>query len=246
MTQSDPDPPPPAGATERVLLTRESIRSGLVHRLIAEHGVHMRLLSADELLASRRATLAGVDLSAGVWLFGYGSLIWNPAFHFTERLTGRIWGYHRRFCLWTHLGRGRPERPGLVLGLERGGSCQGVVFHIAPGSVEEEIEIVWRREMLSGAYLPRWVEVQTAAGRVRAIAFVINPAHERYARLLTDAEIALVIATASGWLGPCADYLVNTVDHLAALGIHDRPLERLRARVLEQQHLIKVPRFDRR
>jgi glutathione-specific gamma-glutamylcyclotransferase len=232
MTQSDPDPPSPAGATERVLLTRESIRSGQVHRLIAAHGVHMRVLSADELEASRRAALAGVDVSAGVWLFGYGSLIWNPAFHFTDRLTGRIWGYHRRFCLWTHLGRGRPERPGLVLGLERGGSCQGVVFHIAPASVEEEIEIVWRREMLSGAYLPRWVEVRTAAGRVRAIAFVINPAHERYAHLLSDDEIADVIATAEGWLGPCADYLVNTVDHLAALGIHDRPLERLRARVL--------------
>jgi cation transport protein ChaC len=108
-----------------------------------------------------------------------------------------------------------------------------VVFHIAPENVEEELEIVWRREMLSGAYRPRWVEVLTAIGKVRAIAFVINRAHERYARLLTDDEIAHAIATASGWLGPCADYLVNTVDHLATLGIHDRPLERLRARVLE-------------
>ncbi len=107
--------------------------------MIAEHGIQMRVLSPDELLASRRAALAGVDLSAGVWLFGYGSLIWNPAFHFTDRLIGRIWGYHRRFCLWTHLGRGQPERPGLVLGLERGGSCQGVAFHIAPEQVEEEL-----------------------------------------------------------------------------------------------------------
>jgi cation transport protein ChaC len=232
MTERQPDPPPPAGPLLRVPLTRESIQSGLVHKLIAEHGLEMRVLSADELAASRRKALAGADLSAGAWLFGYGSLIWNPAFHFTGRLTGRIWGYHRRFCLWTHLGRGRPERPGLVLGLERGGCCQGVAFHIAPGSVEEELEIVWRREMLSGAYLPRWVDVQTAAGKVRAIAFVINPAHERYAQLLSDDEIAQVIATASGWLGPCADYLVNTVDHLRALGIHDCPLERLRARVL--------------
>jgi cation transport protein ChaC len=235
MTQRQPDPPPPADPTLRVPLTRESIQSGLVHKLIAEHGLEMRVLTADELAASRREALAGVDLSAGVWLFGYGSLIWNQAFHFSARLIGRIWGYHRRFCLWTHLGRGRPERPGLVLGLERGGSCQGVVFHIAPGSVEDELEIVWRREMLSGAYLPRWLEVRTAAGTVRAIAFVINPAHERYAHLLSDDEIAEAIATASGWLGPCADYLVNTVDHLAALGIHDRPLERLRARVLARR-----------
>jgi cation transport protein ChaC len=213
-------------------LTRDSIRSGAVHRLIAELGIEMRVLSEDELEASLQATLAGVDLSAGVWLFGYGSLIWNPAFHFTDRLVGRIYGYHRRFCLWTHLGRGCPERPGLVLGLERGGSCQGVAFHIAPDAALEELMIVWRREMLSDAYQPRWVEVHSPLGRLPAIAFVINPAHERYARALGDAQIAETIATAAGFLGPCADYLVNTVDHLAELGIHDRPLERLRQQVL--------------
>jgi cation transport protein ChaC len=209
--------------------------------MIAELGVSMRVLSEAELAASRRATLAGVDLSAGVWLFGYGSLIWNPAFHFTDRRTGRIFGWHRRFCLWTHLGRGCPERPGLVLGLERGGSCRGVAFHIAPEVVEEELEIVWRREMISGAYVPRWVEVRTALGPVPAIAFVINHAHERYARDLSDEEVAEVLATASGWLGPCADYLVNTVDHLAALGIHDRPLERLRQQVLAYRPLPDQP-----
>jgi glutathione-specific gamma-glutamylcyclotransferase len=228
-----PSPPGPA-CTEVIgmALTRDSIRSGAVHKLIAELGIEMRVLSEDELAASLEATLAGVDLAAGVWLFGYGSLIWNPAFHFTDRLVGRIFGYHRRFCLWTHLGRGCPERPGLVLGLERGGSCQGVAYHIAPEAAREELMIVWRREMLSGAYRPRWVEVRTALGRLPAITFVINQEHERYARALTDAEIAQTIATASGFLGRCADYLVNTVDHLAELGIHDRPLERLRQQVL--------------
>jgi cation transport protein ChaC len=213
-------------------LTRDSIRSGAVHRLIAELGIEMRVLSDDELSASLKVTLAGADLSAGVWLFGYGSLIWNPAFHFTDRLVGRIYGYHRRFCLWTHLGRGCPERPGLVLGLERGGSCQGVAYHIAPEAAREELMIVWRREMLGGAYQPRWVEVVTALGRVPAITFVINHAHERYAGALADEEIAETIAIARGFLGACADYLVNTVDHLAALGIRDRPLERLRQQVV--------------
>lgn len=213
-------------------LTRDSIRSGAVHRLIAELGIEMRVLSDDELSASLKASLAGADLSAGVWLFGYGSLIWNPAFHFTDRLVGRIYGYHRRFCLWTHLGRGCPERPGLVLGLERGGSCLGVAYHIAPEAAREELMIVWRREMLSGAYLPRWVEVVTALGRVPAITFVINHAHERYAGALADEEVAETIATARGFLGACADYLINTVDHLAELGIRDRPLERLRQQVV--------------
>ena len=179
-------------------LTRDQIRDGHVRRMIAEAGIAMRLLSEDELAASRAAILAGADLSGGVWLFGYGSLIWNPAFHFTDRLTGTVHGYHRRFCLWTHLGRGCPERPGLVLGLERGGSCRGAAFHIAPAAVEEELAIVWRREMLSGAYVPRWVRVRTAVGDVRAITFVINHAHERYARLLPDDRVAEVIATRRG------------------------------------------------
>jgi cation transport protein ChaC len=216
-------------------LTRDQIRDGHVRRMIAELGIAMRVLSEDELAASRAAILAGADLSDGVWLFGYGSLIWNPAFHFTDRLIGTVYGYHRRFCLWTHLGRGCPEQPGLVLGLERGGSCRGAVFHIAPEAVEEELAIVWRREMISGAYVPRWVQVHSALGALRAITFVINHTHERYARFLPDDRIAEVIATAAGWLGPCADYLINTVDHLAALGIHDRPLERLRAQVLARR-----------
>ena len=216
-------------------LTRDQIRDGDVRRMIAELGIVMRVLSEDELAASRAATLAGVDLSGGVWLFGYGSLIWNPAFHFTDRLIGKIYGHHRRFCLWTHLGRGCPARPGLVLGLERGGSCRGVAFHIAPDAVEDELAIVWRREMISGAYVPRWVDVHTALGEIRAVTFVINHTHERYARFLPDEEVAEVIATAEGFLGPCADYLINTVDHLAELGIHDRPLERLRHQVLARR-----------
>jgi cation transport protein ChaC len=215
------------------MLTRESIRSGAVRKIAADHGL-MRMLSEEELARSLGGLLDGVDLSDGVWVFGYGSLIWNPAFHFTDRVVGTIHGFHRRFCLWTHLGRGCPERPGLVLGLERGGSCRGVAYHIAPDAAMEELDIVWRREMISDAYVPRWVAVRTPMATVQAITFTINQAHERYARDLSDEEAAAAIACASGFLGPCADYLINTVDHLADLGIHDRPLERLRARVLAQ------------
>jgi cation transport protein ChaC len=214
------------------VLTRDTIRDGWVQKMVAELGGVMRVLSEDELAASLDGALRDADLANGVWLFAYGSLIWNPAFHFAERRIATIHGYHRRFCLWTHLGRGCPERPGLVLGLERGGSCRGVVYRVAPETAREELEIVWRREMVSGAYLPRWITARTERGPVRAIGFVINHAHERYARYLPDERVAEVIATAEGRLGPCADYLVNTVDHLAELGIHDAPLERLRARVV--------------
>jgi cation transport protein ChaC len=218
-----------------VVLTRDNLEAGVVRKMIAELGRDVPVLSEDELEASLEATLAGAELDQGVWLFGYGSLIWNPAFHFTDRLIGAIYGHHRRFCLWTQLGRGCPENPGLVLGLERGGSCRGVAFHVAPEVVRQELLIVWQREMLSGAYRPSWVDVHTPVGKLRAITFVINHDHERYARFLPDDRVAEVIATAEGYLGPCADYLLNTVDHLADLGIHDRPLERLRAEVLRHQ-----------
>jgi cation transport protein ChaC len=221
-----------------MVLTRDSLKNGIIRHEIAELGIRTRVLSEVELAASLEATLAGADLSHGVWLFGYGSLIWNPAFHFTDRLIGSIYGHHRRFCLWTPWGRGCPERPGLVLGLERGGSCRGMAYHIAPAAVREELAIVWRREMAGGAYLPRWLEVHTTLGEVRAIAFVINHEHERYAPDLPEELVAEVIATAGGCFGPCAEYLINTVDHLAELGIHDRPLERLRARVLERAQAI--------
>jgi cation transport protein ChaC len=222
------------------MLTRENIRSGAVRKIAADHGL-MRILSDEELATSLRGLLDGADLSRGVWVFGYGSLIWNPAFHFTDRVVGTVYGLHRRFCLWTHLGRGCPERPGLVLGLERGGSCRGVAYHIGPDAAMEELDIVWRREMISDAYVPRWVAVRTPLATVRAITFTINHAHERYARDLSDEEAAAAIACASGFLGPCADYLINTVDHLAALGIHDRPLERLRDRVLAQAAIRSHP-----
>jgi cation transport protein ChaC len=216
------------------MLTRESIKSGAVRKIAADHGL-MRILSDEELAASLGGLLDGVDLSAGVWVFGYGSLIWNPAFHFTDRVVGTVHGFHRRFCLWTHLGRGCPEHPGLVLGLERGGCCRGVAYHIAPEAAIEELDIVWRREMIGGAYVPRWVNVYTSMATVRAITFTINHAHERYVRDLSDEEAAAAIARARGFLGACADYLINTVDHLAGLGIHDQPLERLRNRMLARR-----------
>ena len=216
----------------RLVLTRETIMSGQVRQMVKELGIEMRVLSEEELAESLTGFLADRDLSRGVWVFGYGSLIWNPAFHFDGRRIGTIYGFHRRFCLWTHLGRGNPERPGLVLGLERGGSCRGVALHVPPEHVQDELAVIWAREMISGAYVPRWVMVHGGGAPVRAIAFVINHAHERYARYLPDEEIAGVIASASGALGPCADYLINTVDHLKELGVHDRPLEQLRRRVV--------------
>jgi cation transport protein ChaC len=199
--------------------------------VIAAADPTLRLVSEEEQCSSIQKMLATRPDSGDVWLFAYGSLIWNPMIHFVEQRVATVHGYHRRFCLWTRLGRGTAENPGLMLGLERGGACRGVAFRIAEGIAREELEIVWRREMLTGAYCPRWVRISTAAGRGWAIAFLINRNHERYAGLLPEDKVATTIASACGPLGACATYLFNTVAHLEELGISDRHLSRLRDRV---------------
>jgi cation transport protein ChaC len=215
-----------------VRITRDSIRSGAMERLIASTNPTLRLLTDAERQASLETMLRTRPHDGPTWVFGYGSLIWNPAFHFVERRVGVVHGWHRRFCMWSHLGRGSPECPGLMLALEAGGACRGVAYRIADDAMPEELEIIWRREMIGGSYRPRWVRVRTESGPVHAVAFTINRAYEHYAGRLPEARVVEAIARASGYLGPCSEYLFNTVAHLEALGIHDRPLTRLRDRVL--------------
>lgn len=214
-------------------LTRDSIRSGHIRDLIRKNAVTYKVLSDAELHASLTSMFPGGAPETDVWLFGYGSLIWNPSFHFADKCCATAYGYHRRFCLQTHLGRGSPEVPGLTLALDRGGCCRGVAFRIAQENAAEELEIVWRREMVSDAYIPRWLSMTGPDGPFRAIGFVMNRTHERYVGQLPEEEMAETIERAHGFLGPCAEYLFNTVEHLDELGMPDRGLTRLRDRVLE-------------
>jgi cation transport protein ChaC len=212
-------------------LTREAILSGSIRAIVEATDPHVRLLSHEELRATLRALLDKRPDSGDVWLFAYGSLIWNPLIHFVEKRIGLVRGYHRYFCLWSRVGRGTAQKPGLTLGLDRGGSCRGVLYRIAKSQAAEELEIVWSREMLTGAYAPRWLRASTPEGPVDALAFLINRAHERYAGRLPEDRVIAAIAEAHGPLGPCATYLFNTVAHLEELGIRDRRLSRLRDRV---------------
>ena len=220
------------------MLTRENLRSGWIQRLLVTGGY--KVLTEEELLASRRALLDQHPPGQNLWLFASGSLIWNPAFHYVERRIGAVHGLHRRFCLWTDLGRGTREHPGLMIGLDTCGSCRGVLYTIAAADIASELEIVWRREMVTGAYRPCWVQARTARGPRRAIAFLINHAHERYAGRLGDAEVVAAIAGACGPLGACADYLFNTTAHLDELGIVDRSLRRLSRLVRAAQAVLPV------
>ena len=191
----------------------------------------MPVLSKRERDASRRGLLCASEPDADVWVFAYGSLIWNPAFRFVERRTGLLYGYHRRFCVWACVGRGTATRPGLVLGLDHGGACRGVLYRIAAAEAETETDVIWGREMLTAEYRPCWLPVRTAAGTVHAISFVVDRGQDRYAGRLSDDRIAAIIATAAGHVGSCADYLTQTVTHLQALGIADPALRRLHQRV---------------
>ena len=222
------------------LLTRDALRNGVLQQLLRERD-DVRVLEPEELARSRAQILKGRPASGEVWLFAYGSLIWNPAFHFAERRLGRIIGWHRRFCLWTHLGRGTPDCPGLTLGLERGGSCAGLVYRIAEDAVDEELEIVWCREMVTAAYRPTWVVVRTDVGAVPAIAFVIDRRHDRYTGQLRDEVVVDALARAEGPLGACADYLFQTTQHLTELGIRDPYLERLVPAVHERRNATAPP-----
>lgn len=215
-----------------IQLTRESIADGTIRRWIAKSLPNLALWSDGQHRASIAATLAErADPGGDVWVFAYGSLIWNPTIHAVERRSAELRGYHRRFCLWTSLGRGTAERPGLTLGLDRGGSCRGVAYRIAAAEAEQELLILWQREMVTGAYRPRWVKLGTPEGQIAAVTFAINREHARYAGRLPEAQVAAVIARAAGALGPCCNYLFSTVEHLREIGLADRRLERLAAQV---------------
>lgn len=217
-------------STERYEITRERLRDPRVLDEMRARQPGMKLKTDAELDASLRSTLAGRQPGEPVWLFGYGSLIWNPAFEFAECGIALIHGWHRRFCLWMVSGRGSPEVPGLMLALDRGGSCRGIAYRLSEQQVENELILVWRREMLSGVYDARWVEAATAAGPVRAITFTANRAHDRFVALPED-RVATMVGQAEGALGSCREYLERTAGHLEALGFRDAALERIRARV---------------
>ena len=168
------------------------------------------------------------------WVFGYGSLMWNPAINVIDSRKAHVRGYHRTFCLTLGVGRGTPEKPGLMLGIDRGGSCTGVAHRISAEEVESELSILWLREMMSGAYEPRWVNADVEGHRrTRVLTFVINRSHPRYEGTLSESDAARRIAHAEGILGTNRAYLYRTVSHLAELGIADGPLLSLERQVRE-------------
>lgn len=170
-----------------------------------------------------------------MWVFGYGSLLWNPGFDYVEQSIATLPGWHRSFCMRSIHHRGTSEKPGLVLALDAqdGAHCQGLALSVAPENRNRTLDYLRERELISSAYLERVLPVRLADGReVEAVTYVIDPEHVQYCHLDVE-EQARIISTAVGGRGPNTDYLHNTASHLAELGIKDQELDWLSARVRE-------------
>ncbi|WP_137699589.1 gamma-glutamylcyclotransferase [Marimonas lutisalis] len=169
-----------------------------------------------------------------MWVFGYGSLMWNPGFELAERRLARLMGYARTFCMRSIHHRGTPEQPGLVLALDRVENtwCDGIAMKVKPGQEDEVLAYLRERELVSSAYLERRVPIILGGGgEVEALAYVVDPDHVQYCGGLDLEEQARIIAHASGGMGPNDEYLLNTVAHLDEIGVHDPDLRWLAHRV---------------
>jgi cation transport protein ChaC len=174
-------------------------------------------------------------LDGEIWIFGYGSLLWDAPFTPTAVLPARLSGWQRAMCVWTALARGTPDCPGLSLGLIPGGGCEGLAFQIAMADRDAALAAIWQREMWTDIYHPTWVGLDMDGTRIEALTFVINQASPQYAGELSQAEMIRHIALARGERGPCRDYLGDTIGKLRGLGIIEPELEKLYAGVMAFQ-----------
>jgi glutathione-specific gamma-glutamylcyclotransferase len=162
-----------------------------------------------------------------LWVFGYGSLMWQPGFPYLERVSARLIGLHRALCVLSFVHRGTPERPGLVLGLDRGGMCRGVAYRVAAAQRAETVDYLRSREQVTSVYLEtmRQIELEDAVKRrVRALCYIVDRSHVQYAGRLTHAESLHHVRQGHGRSGPNRDYVLETVRALEALGYRETDL----------------------
>ena len=163
-----------------------------------------------------------------LWVFGYGSLMWSPGFSYKQKAPGRLHGYHRALCILSTRYRGTRRKPGLVMGLCRGGSCWGMAFRVDARRVRAALSRLWQREMPRRVYAPRLLKVELRSGRrVSALAFLADPTHPAYVRELDLQGRARLVAQGMGQRGLCVDYIRNTIDHMQEVGVRDPHLERI-------------------
>ena len=189
-------------------------------------------LTDESIEHSRRQCLDQFNREQDLWVFAYGSLMWDPAFHFEEIRLAAIQGYKRRFTLKGEVGRGSPGRPALMLCLEPGdGECVGLAFRVAAARAEHETSLVWRREMIRGSYAPLRLNATSPQGPLHVLTFGPNPAHASHVGELPIDETAEIIANGIGFLGTNREYLEELVRRLDTLAVPDTYLGELLAQV---------------
>jgi glutathione-specific gamma-glutamylcyclotransferase len=224
MTQS---PSKPAKVEQD--LSREAILDGTflktVRAAVAKLGRSAQVRTDAQIDALAASAMATRPTTGDIWIFSYGSLMWNPTFRYVERRDAVLQGWHRKFCLRSPIGRGTPEHPCLMLALEQGDRTYGVGFRLPVEEQATELSLVFRREMFGNAYVDRWVTIETGDGSHSAITFVANAKFEGYAGSMTNEEIAAAIVAAKGIGETCVDYFRQTLDHLRELKMEDDGLE---------------------
>ena len=181
----------------------------LSHSFLSELGTFLQLPDGD------------------IWIFGYGSLMWRPEFPHSDFQPALLGGYHRALCVYSVRYRGTYDCPGLVLGLDRGGSCKGRALQVPRDRADEVFDYLHEREMMHNVYRPKWLPVKIPSGTVQAYCFVVDRNHQQYTGKLDDAVAVKLIRQGQGKGGPCLEYLHSTIQHLDELGIPDGPLHRL-------------------
>lgn len=222
---------PTNGQLTRDMFTEDFV--GFMRDVSQAQDGNFEFRSDEDREADRVALLKAHDAGQDLWVFGYGSLIWNPACLIEETRAANLEGYHRAFCLSLVIGRGTMDAPGYMLALEDGGTCHGVIHRIRADKIDSETRILWRREMLGTGYRSIWTDVQTSEGPQRAITFIVNRDSPRYVGQPDNAELIARIARAEGPIGKNADYVFSLCAHLTAHGMPDAELDALAKSIRE-------------
>jgi len=184
----------------------------------------LHLRDPQPMLAHARKSWGGHQ---DLWVFGYASLIWRPEFDSVEARPAVVHGWHRALQMRSRVNRGTPECPGLVFALVSGGSCRGMVYRIERAEVPEQMERLWRREMPTGVYDPKWLSCRTTQGRVNALAFTLSRSSPAHTGPIPDAQMLEILRSAIGRYGSTLEYLLETANSLRGCGIRDADIERL-------------------
>lgn len=205
-----------------IKLTKENISKGQLGDKIKSISGSDKVLTTKELLNARRNIIPDKGIGEDIYIFAYGSLLWNPTVDYEEECLAKIYGFHRSFCMKTNLGRGSYKKPGLMLGLDRGGSCRGSALKLKKSEAIKNIDILFRREMVTGAYKPKLLKTILEDGRkVMSLAFTVDKKHKNYFQNKAIRTKATMISNAHGFLGTCEEYFSNTLQSLSELNIVD-------------------------